>query len=525
MQRGGAMLGEKVNTALKPVGLKRYIAGGEVLGAISDILKKGAELWEEKNKIDEQRNFLDTDLLLKNYREKLKNSSSLEEFDIIAGGIDDGIKEYFNKNDSGKKFFNEHGEEILKLNKQDIDKMRVSKEYDFGKNSLDILLAGSQNLLQEATPLKAETLLKRGYDEINKTSFLTDEEKIEYKNKFLRNGIYSLALSDVNMARSEAKKYKDYVKEDMFKKIDEIEKIKVKEKSDLEALNNRKQYMNRLGEAIDLWQMKERGEIKKAEYSVLSLDHNDYLWGDRDENIEGDALSKAYKIVRKLNSGEDYLPQDINDASNYLMKAYRDKKIDFEEVANFQTQLLALDVNRKTKERLLDKEIDEFLDGVLGNDNFNNSYEAKIAMEEKSKIAFKLYDAYYGKKIALFQGFLQQGGSLTPKVERVLKKKALDEIKEEFGYKENAEGSFGVGELKTVFRQFYNGSLDNEVWKEFYKKAPFVEDKKGLLKDVARKQMKKEIFYPRFDSWDEVLEANLEQGDKFYFRGRLAVRA
>ena len=109
--------------------------------------------------------------------------------------------------------------------------------------------------------------------------------------------------------------------------------------------------MNRLGEAIDLWQMKERGEIKKAEYSVLSLDHNDYLWGDRDENIEGDALSKAYKIVRKLNSGEDYLPQDINDASNYLMKAYRDKKIDFEEVANFQTQLLALDVNRKTKER------------------------------------------------------------------------------------------------------------------------------------------------------------------------------
>ena len=28
-----------------------------------------------------------------------------------------------------------------------------------------------------------------------------------------------------------------------------------------------------------------------------------------------------------------------------------------------------------------------------------------------------------------------------------------------------------------------------------------------------------------FDSWDEVLEANLEQGDKFYFKGRLAVRA
>ena len=131
----------------------------------------------------------------------------------------------------------------------------------------------------------------------------------------------------------------------------------------------------------------------------------------------------------------------------------------------------------------------------------------------------------WGKKLALSEGFLRQGGSLTPKVERVLRNQALEEIKEEFGYKENIGGKFGVKELKTVFNQFYKGAQKEEVWRDFYKQAPFVDDKVGLLKNIAKRQSNLEMFYPSFDSWAEVLDADLDVGDRFYFKGRLAVKA
>ena len=527
MQRGGGALGESVGKVLKPVGLKRYVAGGEYLDTLAFALKKGADILEEKNNIEEQNNMLEADNVLKNYRQRLQESNSLEEFDEIAKGIDVGVKEHFNSNGSKKSFFEKHGGNILELNKNDVLKLRELKEYEVGKKSLDMMLANSQNILTEAVGNKADTLIERGVERINLTCFLKDDERNEYRRNFLRNGVLSLALSDGKKARDEAVKYQSDVGDDIMEKIDEIEKIKLKEQENLEIQNKRKEYVNRFGEAVNLWQMKERGEIGEAEFKVLAMDHGEYLWGENIEDNKGNGedLSNAYKIARKLNNGDEYDVKELNNLSNFLMKAYRDKKISFDEVASFQNQLLAMESDKKTKERLFDSGVDEFLDNVVGGDSFGGRIEEKISMEEKAKIAFEIYDTYWGKRLALSEGFLRQGGSLTPKVERVLRNQALDEIKNEFGYKENIGGKFGVRELKAVLNQFYNGSQKEDVWKEFYKQAPFVEDKIGLLKNVAKRQNNLEMSYPSFDSWAEVLDADLDVGDKFYFRGRLAEKA
>ena len=38
MQKGGALLKNEANGVLLPVGLKRYGAGGEMLGGVSDVV-------------------------------------------------------------------------------------------------------------------------------------------------------------------------------------------------------------------------------------------------------------------------------------------------------------------------------------------------------------------------------------------------------------------------------------------------------------------------------------------------------
>ena len=523
MQRGGAFLSEKSDGVMKPVGLKRYVAGGELMTDVADVVSKAANIWEENNRLEEQKNMLEADAVLKNYRNALVFSKSMDEFDEIAKGINSGVTEYFAKSSGGNDFMKKYGERLLSLNNEDVKKLRIQKEYDLGRNNLDIILANSQNLLQTAKGEKADILLSRGVETINNTSFLTDVEKNDYRDRFLRNGIYSIALQNVDEAKKQALKWENNVKDDLLNGIDEIEKIKIQEDKELEEKAYNDKYMGALNEAINLWQMKERGEIGKAEYKILSLEHNDYLWGDNGDN-KG-TLIDAYKIVRRINQGENVDVKEINNVSNYLIKGYKNNEIGFEEVANFQKQLLASRIDKKTQERLFDKEIDVLLDNVIGRDDFSNNEVAKIAMNEKAKMAFKVYDAYYGKKLALFKEFVEGGGSLTPKVERVLNKTVLNEVKNEFGFEEGIEGEFDYKQLKSILKEHYNGGEENEVWRKFYKDVFFVKDKKELLMNIAKRQMKKEIFYPSFDNWNDVLKADIEKGEKFYFKGRLAVKA
>ena len=69
-----------------------------------------------------------------------------------------------------------------------------------------------------------------------------------------------------------------------------------------------------------------------------------------------------------------------------------------------------------------------------------------------------------------------------------------------------------------------NLSAKKEIWKKFFAKAPFVEDKKKLFNSIASNVRKRELKYPYFDSVNEVKKKNLAKGDKFYFNGRMAMK-
>ena len=63
-----------------------------------------------------------------------------------------------------------------------------------------------------------------------------------------------------------------------------------------------------------------------------------------------------------------------------------------------------------------------------------------------------------------------------------------------------------------------------EIWKKFISKAPFVEDKKKLFNSIASTIKKRDLKYPYFDSVSQVNKSDLSKGDRFYYKGRMAVK-
>lgn len=523
MNLGGVNLNRGISAVVKPVGLKRYVAGGEALEPMAKILDGASNILEKLNQTEERKNLLEAEGVLKSFRSALNNSKSLEEFDGISSSIEGSLSEYFSASSGGKEFWNKHGENIIALNKVDVDNLRKVKEYDFGREVFNTLLADNQGLLRVSDAKRGDVLLENGVNEIDNTEFLSESEKQDYKKGYLERGILNLALSDVEGAKEQFSKYSSVLGNDFGKQIDEIEKIKKEEMNEKQIREENEKQLGDFREALGLWQQREKGEISKSDFYVLSKDlGGQLLSGDFEEVSDDFSLLDAYRVVKEMNGGKELKVSEVVDVGNNLIRAYRGKKISLDEAVLLQNQLMASQTDKNTRERLFDKEIDEFSDRIMGGDNFSNSRIDKIAMEEKAKVCFKIYDAYYAKKIALYQGFLGAGGVLNPNAKRRLDSEALEEVKKEFGYKEDEGGKVLYAQLKDVIKQNYNGSSEDDIWKRYYKEALFVENKKEALKKIAQEQQKLELSYPSFDSWVELIESDLEKGDRFYFKGRLA---
>ena len=268
-----------------------------------------------------------------------------------------------------------------------------------------------------------------------------------------------------------------------------------------------------------MWQQKERGEIGNAEFFVLSSQYDEGLMEDE----KGD-LVDAYKILKKMNRGGELNNDEIKDANNGLINAYKKGKMGFEQVASLQNKIIEAQQDLNLAKRFFDNEIDDFVDNVFVKDVEATDFVSKKIMEDKARLGLDIYETYYGKKMALFQNFINQGGVLNSQAEKVLRKKALEETKSEFGYKENVGFGLSVAELKPVLNQYYKGNNEEEVWQNFYKLALFSDNKKEVLKNVARAQQRIELSYPKFNSLREVELAGLNSGDKFYLNGRLTVK-
>lgn len=518
---------------------QRFIASETGAYTDSVLLNTANMLADKMHKTETERLAMQADVSLKATRQALENAQSPDQLRDMVKNNDKVLAAQFDGDKKTQDFWRNHGDKILAANQADTQKIIAQKQIDFGKQSLNSMLADNQNLLAETQDeLKAEKLLQMGSDEIQNTPFLNDNDKDTYRQGYLKTGILNLALHNPDAADKAVDAYfdDDTLKSTLKAQIQQTKAINDDYLRQDEERQKRISYLNQFALAQDLWQKKERGDISPAQYYVLSQnshapthrgDFNVSVWGD-DEQRSDTPLTETYRLVRKMNEGTPLSVQEISDASNYLINAYRQNKLGFEETAALQNQLLAAQTDKNTAELMFDREIDGLADKAFGADMSSSltrgDYAAKLLMEDKARFALNLYQNYYAQKTALTSALLQNGGQLTPLAEKQISREALNNVTQDLKLKLNGEReAASFGQLKQALQSAYSGSNVLPIWRQYAKVAPYSDDKMETMRQIAREMQKKELTYPKFETTEELMQADLAPGDKFYFKGRLAV--
>ena len=483
---------------------------GSVLGTVSSLIKR------EQKKINEDEKYLKAEAMLHSYRQGLEASQTPHDFEAIAKEADHFIRADF-EDEKGKEFWLKHGQNILNANKKDTENLREIKQAEFGKNSLNELLSDAQNMI--ALSNDGTKYLQMGGEHIDQSVFLSEEEREKYKKSFYRNGILNLALQNPQAAE-EARV--QYLSDDDKLKF-EIEKTAELRLKAIEAKNKEReasQKFDEVKEAVSLWQKKQLGEIDEASYYVLSMGHQETFGMDKQNNPMGDA-SLMYQLFRRFNDGEKLSDGEIYQLNGSLMKAYDEGKMSFNDVRFAQNLIFS---NHQNPLDGIDKIIGVSADKILLPDTDDHSDEANTFMEEKMKLALKIYQAYYEKKNDLTEALKEKGERLSYAQLYQCAREAKNYVAQMFGFKESEE-DVSFSNLKKEADEIYFGKDKKDIWKKFAGLAPYSSDKRSLLRKLAGEKMRSELLLPRFETWQDVKKANLEAGDKFYFRGRLAVKA
>ena len=515
---------------------RRFIASEPNLYADSVLLATADVLADKFKKTEDERLAMQADMSLKATRQALENAQSPEQLNEIVKNNDDILAAQFDGDVNLKNFWKNHGDKILAANQNDTRKIVAKKQIDFGKQSLNSMLADNQNLLAETQDeLKAGKLLQMGTDEIQNTPFLNEKDKETYRQGYLKTGILNLALHNPDAADTAVDTYfNDETLKSMLKnQIQQTKALNADFLNKEQQKQSRLTDINRLSDLQNLWQKKERGEISPAQYFVLAQNDDTQnsltgrVWGDTEQRSDT-PLTETYRLVRKMNEGAQLSTQELSDASNYLINAYRQNKLGFEETAALQNQLVAAQVDKNTADLMFDKEIDALADKAFGADVAasltRGDFVAKTLMEDKARFALNLYQNYYAQKTALTSALLQNGGQLTPLTEKQISRKALDNVTNDLKLKiNNSHEAASFGELKQALQSAYSGTDVLPIWKKYAQTAPYSEDKIETMRQIARDRQRKELSYPQFNSYEELMNADLAPGDKFYFKGRLAV--
>lgn len=108
----------------------------------------------------------------------------------------------------------------------------------------------------------------------------------------------------------------------------------------------------------------------------------------------------------------------MRDAGNSLISAYRHNELGLEETAALQNQLVAAQQGGNASELIFDRAVDELADRAFMRDIPAGAEQytpyGRELMEHKAKLAFDIYQNYYGRKTALAEEFTAQGGQMTP---------------------------------------------------------------------------------------------------------------
>lgn len=108
-------------------------------------------------------------------------------------------------------------------------------------------------------------------------------------------------------------------------------------------------------------------------------------------------------------------------------------------------------------------------------------------MEHKAKLAFDIYQNYYGRKTALAEEFTAQGGQMTPAAAKKIGRQALAETAAELNLKETPGDAPSFGELRRTLKSSYSGSGERRIWERFAKKHLMPRTKRRLCAGLQRK--------------------------------------
>ena len=302
-----------------PVPGKRFVAGNCGLETAGLLVDAGKKMAEERLETEKQRQAMEAAASLRASRQAMEAAETPEQLREIATTAEKSLPAQFGSENSGKAFWQEHGDKILEANRADTAKIAAMKQADFGRNSLRSMLADNQNLLAEtAEPVQAEKLLEMGTGEIERTPFLTPEDKQFYRDGYLKTGILNLALNSPETAEAAADRYFPGDSDGIKARIAETRRLNEEGAKRQQERERQRSYLAAYGDAQSLWQKRERGEISPAQYYVLSADTNpEMLWGDGEDRSPA-PLADAYRLVRKMNEGESLSAEEVRDAGNSL---------------------------------------------------------------------------------------------------------------------------------------------------------------------------------------------------------------
>lgn len=529
--------GVKERNAIGDKENSRLLAENEAVEAEDHFLKKPEMRMLAENKtdeleefavvqkhLDETAQFLEAERMLAGYRQELMAAPDEAAFEKLAKDIDSRVKKQVKAGDGNGAFWDKFGTEIMTANKRDTENILRQKAPDFSRKKLEGVLATAQEMLATSFGSGGAKVLETGLQEIAKAPFLEEQERELYRSEYLKSGLLNLALNDPEQAEALCGQLvKDGSDGEIKQKISQVRNLNTENALNLAKHEEELRTLRQAEQEAILWQKKMRGDMDAASYYVLSA-HN----GTAKENAQKDgedaqALVSVYQVMRRLNREADKTEgREIMAAERGLKSAFEQGVIDFEQAASLQNLMLALKNNAKRTLGLCSEALDETVDRLFFADAPQGGGFDKI-MEAKAKFALKFYEDYFNTVDTMMAGFEENGGYVSGAVRHKLAGEALKEIKNNFGIKENMGEVWHPAALRRTLKSIYPGGDEETVWQRFCAEAPYAEDKGALMRKLAEDAVRKDSLLPHFDSVAALRRAGLGVGEKFYFKGRLAV--
>ena len=469
-----------------PLNSRHHLAFADV----TEVWQEGAEvsrrLLEKRQKQAEESYVLEAEDMLDGYRQAMVQAETQDEINLISQTAERDLKNRFQKRLFGDTFWAHYGDKLLQAKKHDEAYIKVAKEAEFGKREIQNILAEAQNIVAGADGSKGEKVLAKGDELIRNSVFLSADEKNDYQQKFWQSGVLNLALNDSGAAR---KLTADYLgnNAEILAQINEVEKKRAEDEKLADSRRQDAKQLDEIAARQSLWQKYKNGHLSEAEYYVLSPREETKSYGD---------LTTVYQVLRTKHHGAENQARKIENADKILRTAYDKKELDLTDTVQLQKMLF-------DKDEMYGM-IDKWTDEVCTN-GYGDAFE-----REKAKVGLSLYNAYQNELNAL---------NLKNK-DTDNRAQAWADVQLKTAYKPSKET---FADLRSELKKWYHGADEQAVWKTYFADSLTADDKLLHMRQAALKLQKAEMTYPRFYSFDEVKQADLHRGDKFYINGHLAV--